>query len=88
LGITKDLLKAFQRLCIQSLESEEQFQHLKNSFTSAPILKIVEPHEDFIVCTDACKEGLRGVLIQNGNVICYESRKLKKHERRYATHDS
>jgi hypothetical protein len=36
---------------------------------------------------DACKEGLGGFLTQNGFVICYESRKLKEHERHYATHD-
>ena len=32
---------------------------------------------DFVVCTDACNEGLGGVLTQEGNVITYESRKLK-----------
>jgi hypothetical protein len=36
---------------------------------------------------DACKEGLGGVLSQNGHVVCYESRKLKEHKRLYATHD-
>jgi hypothetical protein len=41
----------------------------------------------FIECTDACNEGLGGVLSQNGVVICYESSKLKDHERNYATHD-
>jgi hypothetical protein len=60
---------------------------LKSLLTSAPILRIVDPNEDFIVCTDACKEGLGGVLSQNGHVVCYESRKLKEHERHYATHD-
>jgi hypothetical protein len=60
---------------------------LKQLLTSAPILRIADPNEDFIVCTDACKEGLGGVLSQNGFVICYESRKLKEHERHYATHD-
>jgi hypothetical protein len=35
---------------------------------------------DFVVCTDACKEGLGGVLSQDGFVICYESRKLKEHD--------
>jgi ribonuclease HI len=39
------------------------------------------------VCTYACKEGLGGVLSQNGFVICYESKKLKEHEKNYATHD-
>jgi hypothetical protein len=60
---------------------------LKQLLTSAPILRITDPNEDFVVCTDACKEGLGGVLSHNGFVIYYESRKLKEHERNYATHD-
>jgi hypothetical protein len=36
---------------------------------------------------DACKEGLGGVLSQNGFAVCYESRKLKENEGLYATHD-
>jgi hypothetical protein len=55
--------------------------------TSAPILKVANPYEDFVVYTNACKEGLDGVLMQNGHVICYESKKLKEHEINYATHD-
>jgi hypothetical protein len=63
------------------------FQHLKSLLTSAPILRIVDSDADFIVCTNACKEGLGGVLSHNGHVVCYKSRKLKEHERLYATHD-
>ena len=37
--------------------------------------------------TDACNEGLGGVLMQEGHVIAYESRKLKTHEKNYATYD-
>ena len=40
-----------------------------------------------MVCTDACEQGLGGVLMQENHVICYESRKLKEHEKNYATHD-
>jgi tRNA A22 N-methylase len=54
---------------------------------SAPILSIANPNEDFVVCTDACKEGLRGFLNHNGFVICYESIKLKENEKKYETHD-
>ena len=68
-------------------ECEKRFQQLKQLLTSAPILRIGDPNEDFVVCTDACKEGLGGILSQNGFVICYESRKLKEHENNYATHD-
>jgi hypothetical protein len=45
-------------------------------------MNIVNPDEEFLVCTDTCKEGLGGVLSQNGYVICFESRKLKEHERK------
>jgi hypothetical protein len=70
-----------------TLGCENSFQHLKQLLTSVSILMIADPNEDFIVCTNACKERLGGVLSQNGFVICYESRKLKEHERHYATHD-
>jgi hypothetical protein len=68
-------------------ECERSFQQLKQLLTSAPILRIVDPNEYFVVCTDACKEGLGGILSHNGFVVCYESRKLKDHENNYATHD-
>jgi hypothetical protein len=68
-------------------DCERSFQHLKQLLTSPPILRIADPNEDFIVCTDACNEGIGGVLNQNGFMICYESRKLKEHEINYATHD-
>jgi hypothetical protein len=68
-------------------ECERSFHQLKLMLTSAPILRIVDPNEDFIICIDVCKEGLGGVLIQNEFVVCYESRNLKEHEMIYATHD-
>jgi hypothetical protein len=55
--------------------------------TSAPIMRIADPNEDFVVCIDECKEELGGVLSHNGFVICFETRKLKEHEILYATHD-
>jgi hypothetical protein len=58
-------------------ECEHNFNLLKELFTSAPILNIVDPNESFVVCTDPYKVGLCGVLTQNGHVIGYESRKIK-----------
>ena len=63
------------------------FNKLKELLTIAPILKIVDPNKDFVVCADACNEGLGGVLKQEGHVISYDSRKLKIHEKNYATYD-
>ena len=66
---------------------EESFQKLKNLLTSAPILKIVGPKKEFVVCTDACNQGLGGFLMQYNHAVCYESRYLKEHEKNYANHD-
>jgi len=54
---------------------------------SAPILNIAYPDEYFVVCIGACKEGLGGFIIQKDRMVCYEPKKLKEHERIYATHD-
>jgi hypothetical protein len=51
------------------------------------VLNISNPIESFLVCKDACKEGLGGVLTQNGHAIGYESIKIKEHERNYPTHE-
>ena len=66
---------------------EESFQQLKYLLTNAPVLKVADPGNYFVVCTDACSQGLGGVLIQDNHVICYESRKMKEHEKNYVTHD-
>ena len=60
------------------MKSSNKLQHL---LTVAPILKIVDPFKDFIVCTDTCNEGLGGVLLQDNYVVAYESIKLKYHEK-------
>jgi len=65
----------------------EAFQRLKELLTTGSILKVPDMDADFLVCTDASKEGLGGVLMQDGRVIAYISRKLRRHEENYATHD-
>jgi hypothetical protein len=60
---------------------------LKELLKTTPILKVADPDRDFTVYVDAIKEGISGVLTQDGHVICYESQKLKEHERNYVTHD-
>ena len=60
---------------------------MKNILTSAPVLKVADLEKYFVVCTNACNQGLGGVLMQDNHVVYYESRKLKDHEKNYATHD-
>ena len=50
-----------------------------------PILKIVDPFKNSVACTYTCKDGQGGVLIKD--VRTYYSRKLKEHEKNYATRD-
>ena len=70
-----------------SQKCEDSFKKLKTLLTTAPILRNVNTNKDFIVCTDACNDGLGAVLTQEGHVIAYEFRKLKIHEKNYATYD-
>jgi hypothetical protein len=65
----------------------EAFRRLKEFLTTTPILKVPDMDADFLVCTNASKEGLGGVLMQDGRVIAYISRKMRRHEENYATHD-
>lgn len=51
------------------------------------MLKIADPNKEFVVCTDAYNRGLGGSLVQDGKVVCYESRKLNEHEKKYPIHD-
>jgi hypothetical protein len=55
---------------IWTSECEETFQELKYVLTNAHVLKIANPNKDFLVCTYSCKEGLIGVLTEEGHVIC------------------
>jgi hypothetical protein len=63
-----------------SQKCRDNFNKLNKLITSTPVLKVVDPDKDFIVCVDASKEGLGGVLTQEGYIICYESQKLKEHK--------
>ena len=68
-------------------ECDVAFAELKRLLTSAPILRVPDMEKEFTVCTDASQQGLGAVLMQDGGVIAYASRKLKVHEESYATHD-
>ncbi|WVZ52217.1 hypothetical protein U9M48_003299 [Paspalum notatum var. saurae] len=66
---------------------EEAFTSLKKSLTSAPVLAQPDVTKPFDVYCDASGNGLGRVLMQEGRVIAYASRRLRKHEANYATHD-
>ena len=37
---------------------DDSFKKLKTLLTSTPILRIANPNKDFVVCTDACNDGI------------------------------
>ena len=66
---------------------QQGFEELKGRLTSAPVLALPNGRDGFVVYSDASRQGLGCVLIQNDRVIAYASRQLKKHEENYPTHD-
>ena len=66
---------------------EASFQELKQRLTSAPILALPTSSREYTVYSDASRQGLGCVLMQDGRVIAYASRQLKKHEVNHPTHD-
>ena len=55
--------------------------------TTAPVLAKLDIEKPFDVFCDASGIGLGCVLMQEGRVITYASRQLRKHEVNYPTHD-
>ncbi|WVZ89005.1 hypothetical protein U9M48_035469 [Paspalum notatum var. saurae] len=63
------------------------FDELKKRLTTAPVLTLLDQQKKFIIYCDASRDGLGCVLMQEGKVIAYVSRQLRKHEVNYPTHD-
>ncbi|KAJ7959680.1 Retrotransposon protein, putative, Ty3-gypsy subclass [Quillaja saponaria] len=59
---------------------EESFQKLKACLTSAFVLSLPSTTGKYIVFCDASRIGLGCILMQDGRVVAYASRQLKKHE--------
>jgi hypothetical protein len=59
---------------------DEAFKHLKKLLTTSPVLALPETTKPFDVYYDASGTGLGGVLMQEGRVISYPSRQLRRHE--------
>ncbi|WVZ89942.1 hypothetical protein U9M48_036287 [Paspalum notatum var. saurae] len=84
----KDVLNWKQPKTVTEIRSFlEVFQTLKKLLTSAPVLAQSDVTKPFDVYCDASGNGLGCVLIQEGRVIAYASRQLRKYEAKYPTHD-
>jgi hypothetical protein len=72
---------------VWSEKCEASFQELKSKLTTTPVLTLPDIRKDFGVYCDASRQGLGCVLMQEGKVVAYASRQLRKHEENYPTHD-
>jgi hypothetical protein len=68
-------------------ECEAAFCTLRKLLTTTPVLAQQDIEKPFDVFCDASKNGLGCVIMQDGRVIAYASRQLRKHEVNYLTHD-
>jgi hypothetical protein len=66
---------------------QASFEELKKRLTTTPVLIMPDIHKGFDVYCDASRQGLGCVLMQEGKVVAYASRHLRKHEQNYLTHD-
>ena len=68
-------------------ECQASFEELRRWLTTAPVSAMPDIHKSFDIYCDASRQGLGCVLMQEGLVIAYASRQLRKHEQNYPTHD-
>jgi hypothetical protein len=68
-------------------ECNEAFEKVKKLLTMAPVLAQPDIEKSFDVYCDASGTSIGCVLMQEGRVIAYASRQLKRHEEHYPTHD-
>jgi hypothetical protein len=68
-------------------ECQASFEELNKRLTSAPVLILPNITKKFDIYCDASRQGLGCVLMQDGKVVSYASRQLRKHEENYLTHD-
>jgi hypothetical protein len=66
---------------------ETSFQELKKRLTTTPVLTMPDMEKPFLIYYDTSGQGLGCVLMQDGHVVAYASRQLRKHEEKYPTHN-
>jgi hypothetical protein len=68
-------------------EYQDSFEELRKCLTSTPVLVLLDLTKKFDIYCDASHRRLGCVLMQEGQVVSYASRQLRKHEENYPTHD-
>ena len=66
---------------------QNSFEQLKGRLVKAPVLTQPTSGKEYTLYSDASSIGLGCVLMQDGKVMAYASKKLKPHEQNYPTYD-
>jgi hypothetical protein len=77
-------LSSSKRAWEWGMEQEESFSALKTALVEAPILSLPDLRKPFQVTCDASDFGVGAVLMQDGKVVAYYSKKLNSAERNYS----
>jgi hypothetical protein len=72
---------------VWSEKCHANLEELKKRLTTTPVLILPDLSKQFSIYCDASRLGLGCVLMQEGRVVAYASRHLRKHELNYPTHD-
>lgn len=67
-----------------SKEHEEELQNLTKTILEEPVLAVYDKNKPVTIQTDASKDGLGCVLIQDSRPVCFASRTLSKSEKKWA----
>jgi hypothetical protein len=68
-------------------DCQVSFEELMERLTTVPVLVLPDLSKKLDIYCDALRRGLGCVLMQDGQVVSYASRQLRKHEENYPTHD-
>jgi hypothetical protein len=68
-------------------DCQDSFNQLKLRLMSPLVLIMPDLQKGFDIYCDVCRQGFGCVLMQEGHVIAYVSRQLRKHELNYPTRD-
>ena len=63
---------------VWSKQCQDSFEELKKILTSALVLVLPDLTKSFSIYCDASRQGLGYVLMQEGRVVAYASRQLRK----------
>ena len=65
---------------------QRSFEKLKVALAIAPVLDTVDPNEPFVSETDASGDAIGTIMMQGGQPVAFESKKLDRTQRNYSAY--